>query len=101
MSAVEQKMPGYFIKDDEEHFSTNPDFDTDRIPIKMEDYSYALGQRGSTRKKLARASGAILEYVGRHAYIAGTLAERTRARQYLQWLCAQRTSYVHVETDGR
>ena len=59
------------------------------------------GQRGSTRKKLARASGAILEYVGRIAFVAGTLPERMRAKQYLQWLCMQRTSFVHVDTAGR
>lgn len=39
--------------------------------VNEEDYSYALGRGGGTRKKLARASGAILEYIGRFAYIAG------------------------------
>ena len=31
------------------------------------DFSYALGARGSTRRKLAAASGCIIEYVGRLA----------------------------------
>ncbi|CDJ59348.1 KH domain-containing protein, putative, partial [Eimeria maxima] len=101
MSAVEQKMPGYFTDNIQEGSSTNEGFDTDYVAIAEKDYSYALGQRGSTRKKLARASGAILEYVGRIAFVAGTLQERMRAKQYLQWLCMQRTSFVHVDTAGR
>ncbi|OEH79029.1 kh domain-containing protein [Cyclospora cayetanensis] len=101
MSAVEQKMPGYFTDNITEGSSNNDGFDTDYVTISEKDYSYALGQRGSTRKKLARASGAILEYVGRIAFVAGTLPERMRAKQYLQWLCMQRTSFVHVDTVGR
>ncbi|KAL8431759.1 hypothetical protein ACSSS7_005085 [Eimeria intestinalis] len=101
MSAVEQKMPGYFTDNITEGSSSNEGFDTDYIAISEKDYSYALGQRGTTRKKLARASGAILEYVGRIAFVAGTLPERMRAKQYLQWLCMQRTSFVHVDTVGR
>lgn len=61
--------------DDEEGFAT------DRIPIRDEDYSYALGREGATRKKLARASGAVLEYVGRMAFISG---EKTVMSIYLQ-----------------
>jgi len=101
MSAVEQKMPGYFTKTVRELLSEEETFSTDSLPISEEDYSYALGKEGSTRKKLARASGAILEYVGRIAFIAGTKVQRRRAREYLQWLCAQRTQYVHVATEGR
>ncbi|KAL8426656.1 hypothetical protein Efla_005913 [Eimeria flavescens] len=101
MSAVEQKMPGYFTDNITEGSSSNEGFDTDYVAISEKDYSYALGQRGTTRKKLARASGAILEYVGRIAFVAGTLPERMRAKQYLQWLCMQRTSFVHVDTMGR
>ncbi|KAL8446174.1 hypothetical protein Emed_005129 [Eimeria media] len=101
MSAVEQKMPGYFTDNITEGSSSNEGFDTDYVAISEKDYSYALGQRGTTRKKLARASGAILEYVGRIAFVAGTLPERMRAKQYLQWLCMQRTSFVHVDTAGR
>lgn len=33
--------------------------------------------------------------------LSGTKAERERAREYLQWLCAQRTAYVHVVDEGR
>ena len=33
--------------------------------------SYALGKDGTTRRKLARASGCIMEYVGQVAFICG------------------------------
>ncbi|XP_055388879.1 uncharacterized protein LOC129617862 [Condylostylus longicornis] len=101
MSAVEQKMPGHYTKDTTEFIDESDAFGTDRVPIKEEDYSYALGKEGATRKKLARASGAILEYVGRIAFVSGNKCERERAREYLQWLCAQRTNYVHVVDEGR
>lgn len=107
MSAVEQKMPGYYSSYDPKRLCRNSnkvdddDFSTETMLISEEDFSYALGREGATRKKLAKASGGILEYVGRMAYIAGTRLQRERARQYLMWLCAQRTSYVHVDITGR
>eukprot|EP01071_Lankesteria_metandrocarpae_P004286 Lankesteria_metandrocarpae@DN3462_c0_g1_i1.p1 len=101
MSAVEQKMPGYFTREVGDNRCEEKGFGTDTAPIKESDYSYALGKMGSTRKKLARASGSILEYVGRIAFMAGTKIQRTRAREYLEWLCAQRTSCVHVVTEDR
>ena len=50
---------------------------------------YALGAQGSTRRKLATASGCILEYVGRVAVMVGYKKERRRAREYLGWLIDQ------------
>eukprot|EP00747_Dinoflagellata_sp_TGD_P063965 gnl/TRDRNA2_/TRDRNA2_153676_c4_seq1.p1 gnl/TRDRNA2_/TRDRNA2_153676_c4~~gnl/TRDRNA2_/TRDRNA2_153676_c4_seq1.p1 ORF type:complete len:251 (+),score=37.67 gnl/TRDRNA2_/TRDRNA2_153676_c4_seq1:237-989(+) len=52
-------------------------------------------------KKLARASGCILEYVGNVAYMAGARAERRRAREYLGWLMKQRHGPLHVDVSGR
>ena len=52
--------------------------------------SSSLSRQGSTRKKLAAASGALLEYVGRAAVMAGTRAERGRCWDYLTWLLKQR-----------
>lgn len=102
MSAVEQKLPGYYTKDvTSEVVGPDPEFDTDMVPIADDDYSYALGKEGSTRKKLARASGAVLEYVGRVAFIAGTAEQRKNAKDYLRWLCAQRVRPVHVEDVDR
>lgn len=55
------------------------DWDVDMIPFTNDDFSYALGAQGSTRRKLAKASGCILEYVGMVACIAGGHG-RARAR---------------------
>ena len=69
------------------------------MPVEDDDYSYALGKGGATRKKLARASGAILEYIGKFAFIAGDRKERERGRQYLKWLCSQRSGAKKSEED--
>jgi hypothetical protein len=95
MSAVEQKVPGYFTSSVELHISED-EWGTDTVPI-QEDLSYALGKGGVTRKKLARASNCIMEYVGSIAFMSGTLAERKRARDYLSWLMQQRRGSVRVE----
>lgn len=44
MSAVEQKMPGYFTDHITEGSSNNEGFDTDYVAISEKDYSYALGR---------------------------------------------------------
>lgn len=107
MSGVEHKKPGYFLD-----LSTNAlrhglrqpgdnDVDADDWGLSMlilgsDDLSYALGQMGSTRKKLAVASGCILEYLGLCAVMAGSRAERERCRAYLGWLMQQRSGPVGV-----
>ena len=57
----------------------------------------SLAGQGSTRRKLATASGCIIEYVGRLACMCGTTSERIRARDYIDWLLAQRLGPVHVD----
>lgn len=102
MAAIENKQPGYYTKNATEKTSLNEDFDTDTAWIPNDDYSYALGKNGNTRKKLARASNCIVEYIGRMAYFSGTKKERSRAKEYLQWLLHQRVGeYTHVEYKGR
>lgn len=102
MSAVEQKNPRRFSSlFTPEYVSDKPGFDTDRTLIGKEDFSYALGKDGGTRRKLAKASHCILEYIGRIAFIAGTMEERRRCREYLGWLIEQRTTAIHVDTTGR
>eukprot|EP01054_Gregarina_sp_Poly1_P003305 Gregarina_sp_Poly_1__3304@NODE_194_length_11600_cov_132_592994_g173_i0_p1_GENE_NODE_194_length_11600_cov_132_592994_g173_i0NODE_194_length_11600_cov_132_592994_g173_i0_p1_ORF_typecomplete_len801_score123_71KH_1/PF00013_29/0_055KH_1/PF00013_29/0_33KH_1/PF00013_29/1_3e02KH_1/PF00013_29/5_8e05KH_4/PF13083_6/27KH_4/PF13083_6/2KH_4/PF13083_6/5_2e02MOEP19/PF16005_5/1_5e03MOEP19/PF16005_5/0_38_NODE_194_length_11600_cov_132_592994_g173_i015623964 len=102
MSAVEQKNPRRFSSlFTPEYVSDRPGFDTDRALIGKEDFSYALGKDGATRRKLAKASHCILEYIGRIAFIAGTQEERSRCREYLGWLIQQRTTAIHVDTTGR
>lgn len=96
MSTVETKAPGQFTKGVREKLSDNPSFDTDRLIFKDDELSYALGKEGSTRKKLCVASGCILQYVGHIAFMAGTLKERRRCREFIQWLLAQRRGSVTI-----
>lgn len=102
MAAVEMKLPLYFTKTVSDCTSPDEGFSTDTVSIKEDDYSYALGRSGTTRKKLARASGCIVEYVNRVAYLCGTKPERSRAKEYLMWLLRHRVGEsVHVEHKGR
>merc|ERR1719215_1814802 len=96
MSSVETKSPGVFTRGVREKTSDRKGFDTDRLIFKDDELSYALGKEGSTRKKLEGAAGAILEYVGHVAFIAGTLKERKRCREFLTWLLAQRRGSVTI-----
>merc|ERR1719473_1918971 len=81
MSTVETKCPGQFTRGLREKTSDRSGFDTDRMIFKDDEVSYALGKEGATRKKLAMASAAILQYVGNIAFIAGSLKERKRCRE--------------------
>lgn len=104
MSCVETKARGYFTRGVEDHTSKYKGFSTDTMYLKDEDISYALGRGGSTRMKLAKASGCILQYVGNLVYLAGTKTERNRCRDYLNWLLDQRRGPVTItpeEVKGR
>ncbi|XXQ35231.1 K Homology domain-containing protein [Plasmodiophora brassicae] len=98
LSAVEHKHAGFFLSSDGElHKPLNQpgddegdDWGYDTRLLQNDEFSYALGARGTTRKKLAAASGAILEFVGFLAIAAGTRDERRRAMDYLDWLLKQR-----------
>ena len=100
MSSVETKSPGVFTKGLREKTSDHSGFDTDRLIFKDDEVSYALGKQGATRKKLAGASGCILQYVGNVAFLAGTLKERRRCREFLNWLlvCQIREASRKVRT---
>merc|ERR1719476_531459 len=71
MSGIETKSPGFFTRGLKEKISERKGFDTDRMLLRDEELSYALGKDGATRKKLAMASGCILQYVGCVAFSAG------------------------------
>jgi len=103
MAAIEAKKRGHYTASLPKKLQEGcPDgFGTDTLPIEDEDYSYALGKSGATRKKIARASQCIIEYVGRVAYLSGTKLERQRAREYLCWLFQQRMGSVDVQYQGR
>eukprot|EP00959_Pyramimonas_sp_CCMP1952_P251114 5248598-Pyramimonas_sp.AAC.1 len=103
MSGVEHKRPGYFLEGTRLRHSLNQpgdndpddhDWGFDMVTLGPEDLSYALGQMGSTRKKLAQASRCILEYLGQCAVMAGSYKERERSKSYLTWLLQQRNGPV-------
>merc|ERR1719433_690936 len=96
MSGVETKSPGYFTRGVKEKTSNSKGFDTDRMLFKDDELSYSLGKQGTTRKKLESAAGAILEYVGHVAFIAGTLKERRRCKEFINWLLQQRRGSVTI-----
>mmetsp|Transcript_164632 Transcript_164632/g.528149 ORF Transcript_164632/g.528149 Transcript_164632/m.528149 type:complete len:1033 (+) Transcript_164632:223-3321(+) len=103
MSAIEMKQPFFFTRRDSALPMQDPQegFSTDRLVIEEDDYSYALGKGGATRKKIARASGCVIEYIGRYAYLSGVKTERIRAREYLIWLFRQRVGPVEVDYANR
>lgn len=95
MSSVENKNPVWGsrgIKD----FKDDRDWGTDTFVLRDDELSYALGSQGYTRKKLAAASGCIVQYVGNVAFFAGEYEERRRARRYMRWLLEQRHGAVKV-----
>ena len=108
MSAVEHKLPGYFLDGENLKEKLNQpgddegdDFDYDTFPFTADEFSYALGSRGSTRKKLAAAAGCIIEYVGQTAVIAGNKRVRRQGRDYLEWLLKQRQGNLYVDAKDR
>lgn len=96
MSGIETKSPGTFTRGVREKLTDAKGFDTDRIIFRDDELSYALGKEGTTRKKLEVAAGAILQYVGHVAFIAGTLKERRRCREFITWLLQQRRGSVTI-----
>merc|ERR1719468_846174 len=101
MSSVETKSPGTFTRGGlREKTSDRRGFDTDRMIFKDDELSYALGKEGATRKKLEIASGAILQYVGHVAFVAGSLKERRRCREFVTWLLAQRRGSITITNVG-
>lgn len=107
-SSIEYKVPGEFLGGDgrpREPFTKydgiNGDFGIDTIVFKDDEYSYCLGKNGQTRKKLGKAAGCILEYIGNTAFIAGPEDRRNHCMDYLRWLIQQRVGKVEINPDGR
>lgn len=101
MSTVENKAPGIYTRGLKEKTSDVKGFDTERMIFKDDELSYALGKEGTTRKKLELAAGGILQYVGHVCYIAGTLPERRRCREFIAWLLQQRRGAVTIPDVSR
>merc|ERR1712008_425333 len=89
MNEIEKKVPGTFTRGLREKITDTRAFDTDRICIKEDELSYVIGKEAATQKKLAVAAGAILQFVGRYAFIAGSYKERKRCKEYIGWLLQQ------------
>merc|ERR1719313_2509435 len=96
MSSVETKAPGCFTRGIKEKFSSEKGFATDRFAFRDDELSYALGKEGTTRKKLEVASGGIIQYIGHICFLAGTLKERRRGKQFIDWLLGQRRGSVTI-----
>merc|ERR1719454_1862343 len=106
LSAVETKVPGYFDKirrqvmDRDDGKDDTGTWGTDTMTFQDDELSYALGKQGGTRKKLERASGAIVQYVGHVALFSGPKAARRRAKDYMKWLFGQLEVPVYVHDDA-
>jgi len=102
LNAVETLVPGYFerIKDEiiDRDKGKGPDgkWSTDTTHFEEAELSYALGKQGNTRKKLERACGAVVQYVGHTGLFSGTEAERRRGKDYMKYLFGQLDGPVYV-----
>jgi len=96
MNEIERKAPGTFTRGLREKVTDTRGFDTDRICIKEDELSYVIGKEAATQKKLEIAAGAILQFVGRYAFVAGTYKERKRCKEYIGWLLQQLRSAVTI-----
>jgi len=96
MNEIEKKNPGHISKGLREKFSDYRNFDTDRMSMKEDELSYVIGKEAATQKKIEKAAGCILQFVGRFAFIAGTLKERKRCQEYIKWLLQQLRGAVTI-----
>merc|ERR1719277_2541868 len=101
MNEIEKKAPGTFTKGLREKSSDNRGFDTDRLSIKEDELSYVIGKEAATQKKLEKAAGAILQFVGNFAFIAGNLKERRRCAEFISWLLQQMRGAVTIPDVSR
>ncbi|CAJ1425560.1 unnamed protein product [Effrenium voratum] len=103
LSAVETKVPGYFerlkneVIDRDRGKGEDGTWGTDTMTFQDDELSYALGKQGGTRKKLEKASGAIVQYVGQVALFSGEKPVRKKAKEYMKWLFDQLEGPVYVE----
>eukprot|EP00927_Polykrikos_kofoidii_P035613 TRINITY_DN3016_c0_g2_i5.p1 TRINITY_DN3016_c0_g2~~TRINITY_DN3016_c0_g2_i5.p1 ORF type:complete len:668 (-),score=105.62 TRINITY_DN3016_c0_g2_i5:103-2106(-) len=96
MNGIEKKAPGTFSRGIRDKTSDRRDFDTDRMILKDDELSYAIGKEASTQKKLEAAAGCVLQFVGNIAFIAGTMKERRRCREFITWLLQQMRGSVTI-----
>jgi len=103
LNAIETLVPGYLdqikgeVIDRDKGKDEEGTWGTDTMQFQDDELSYALGKQGNTRKKLERASGAVLQYVGHTALFSGPRAERRRAKDYMKFLFGQLDGPVYVD----
>jgi len=101
-STVEAKACGFYTKGLRNRERKTRKLAVDVMYLKDKEISYALGARGSTRKKLQDASGCIIQYIANYAHLAGLKNERQRGREYLNFLLEQRHGgKVRMDVRGR
>uniref|UniRef100_A0A7S4Q631 K Homology domain-containing protein n=1 Tax=Alexandrium monilatum TaxID=311494 RepID=A0A7S4Q631_9DINO len=101
MCAMEFKQKGWCTSRMNPRCSERQGFDVERIMLTEVEVSYALGMKGETRKKLAAASGAIIQFVGTVCCIAGERPERQRCKDYVGWLLGRLKGQTMIDTRGR
>lgn len=103
LNAVETLVPGYFdkIKDEIVERDNGNDetgtWGTDTMVFEDHELSYALGKQGNTRKKLEKACGAVVQYIGHCCLFSGPKPERRRAKDYIKFLFGQLDGPVYVD----
>jgi len=102
MNGIEKKAPGSFTRGVRDKTSDDRGFDTDRLVLKDEELSYCIGKEAATQKKLEKAAGCILQFVGNVAFIAGVRTERRRCKEFISWLLQQMRGTVTIaDLSGR
>merc|ERR1719444_781933 len=101
MNGIEKKNPGSFTRGIREKTSDRRDFDTDRMILKDEELSYAIGKEAQTQKKLEKAAGCVLQFIGNVAFIAGDRKQRTRCKEFISWLLQQMRGSVTIPDISR
>lgn len=67
-----------------------------RLLLKDEELSYCIGKEAATQKKLEKAAGCILQFIGNIGFIAGTRAQRRRCKEFISWLLQQMRGSVTI-----
>lgn len=101
LCAMEFKQKGFCTQNLKDKSSNLEGFDIEYKRMTEIEVSYALGVKGETRKRLAVASGAIIQFVGTVCCIAGTGQERGRCRDYLGWLLGRLRGESTIDCRGR
>jgi len=66
------------------------------LEFKEDELSFALGKNGGTRRKLERASGCLVQYIGHLALFSGWTEQRSKVKEYLKFLFDQLEGPVDV-----